>query len=81
VITTNPTQPGAVQAALVWQLSEPDDSHRIAPPVQSGIAPPGARSSPNPPAPLQAGASYRLTLYARAASGGDGILAFTILTP
>jgi hypothetical protein len=68
-------------AALVWSVSEPDDSNRIAPPVRFGIAPPGSRSTPDPPAPLEAGASYRLTLYARAASGGDGILAFTILTP
>jgi hypothetical protein len=80
VITTNPAQPG-VLAALVWSVSEPDDSNRIAPPLPFGIAPPGARATPNPPAPLQAGASYRVTLYARAASGGDGILAFTILTP
>jgi hypothetical protein len=80
VITTNPAQPGALPA-LVWSVSEPDDSNRIVPPVQFGVAPPGARSAPNPAAPLEAGASYRLTLYARAASGGDGVLAFTLLTP
>jgi len=80
VITTNPAQPGAL-AALVWSVSEPDDSNRIVPPVQFGVAPLGARSTPNPPASLQAGLTYRLTLYARAASGGDAIMAFTILTP
>src|SRR5229473_2665119 len=71
---------GALATALVWSVSESDDRNRIVPPVQFGIASLGARSTPNPPASLQAGLTYRLTLYARATSGGDGILAFTILT-
>ncbi len=45
-----PRPSGALAAALVWSVSEPDDSNRVVPPVQFGITPLRARSTPNPPA-------------------------------
>ena len=81
VITTNPSDPGARLAALVWEMSQTDDANRIAPPVRFGIAPPGERSLPNPAAPLQTGATYRFFLYYRGTPGGDLIAVETLLTP
>ena len=80
IITTDPQQPGAGLAAFVWGLSTAGDVNRIASPVTYGIVPPGAQGPPNPPHPLVAGSSYRLTLYNHV-NGGDGIMAFTILKP
>jgi len=81
VITTNPSDPGAGSAALVWEVSQTDDANRITPPVRFGIAPPSERSLPNPAAPLQTGATYRFSLYYRGTLGGDLIAVETILTP